>query len=198
MPKGKLIVFEGIDGSGKSTQIELLHSQLESSIVTRTFSSTALGREVEVLLKGLKPEKEVEALLFAAARLQTYRKYIKYPLGSGSNIICDRYLMDAYAYSCNSITRVGEDYIKSINGFIPLPDITFLLDIEPKEALDRLDRPRDHYEKQEFLSSVRDRYLSMSKSNIHNFKDQNWIVLDGSQPVNVVQSLVWAEIQKIL
>ena len=196
--KGKLIVFEGIDGSGKSTQIELLHSKLKPSLVSRTFSSTVLGKEVEDILKGLKPKKEVEALLFAAARLQTYKQEILPALDSGINVICDRYVMDAYAYSCNIRVGVNLDYIKEINVDLQTPDITFLLDIDPKESLNRLDRPKDHYEKEDFLQAVRQQYLDMSKYKIQYFKDQNWIVLDGSKPVNVLQSEIWQEVQKIL
>ena len=198
MTIGKLIVFEGIDGSGKSTQIELLHSQLKPSLVTRTFSSTVLGHEVEGILKGLKPKKEVEALLFAAARLETYKQAILPPLDSGYNIICDRYIMDAYAYSCNTRVGLNLDYIREINVGLQTPDITFLLDVDPKESLNRLDRPKDNYEKEEFLQAVRQQYLDMSKYKIQYFKDQNWIVLDGSRPIDVVQSLVWKEVQKIL
>ncbi len=196
--KGKLIVFEGIDGSGKSTQIELLHSQLKPSLVSRTFSSTVLGAEIEDILKGLKPKKEVEALLFAAARLQTYKQEILPRLKSGWTIICDRYLMDAYAYSCNSITGVSEEYISNINQELPYPDITFLLDIDPRRSLDRLDRPKDHYEKEEFLKAVRAQYKRMTKYPSQYFKDQNWIVLDGSKSINVLQSEIWQEVQKIL
>ncbi len=196
--KGKLIVFEGIDGSGKSTQIQLLKFQLEFTHIARTFSSTVLGAEIEDILKGLKPKTEVEALLFAAARLQTHRQYTLPMLYSGCNVICDRYIMDAYAYSCNSRVGLNPDYIKSINIGLDPPDITFLLDIDPKVALDRLNRPKDHYEKEEFLEAVRQQYLDMTKYRIQYFKDQNWVVLDGSQSVEEVQSLVWAEVQKIL
>ncbi len=69
---GKLIAFEGIDGSGKSTQVQLLFEQIGSWVdKSRTFSSTVLGREVEGILKGIRPQGKVEALLFAAARLNT-------------------------------------------------------------------------------------------------------------------------------
>ena len=165
---------------------------------SRTFSSTLLGSKVEDILKKVKPSKEVEALLFAAARLECYRNVIKPCLNVGSTVICDRYLMDAYAYSCNSMTGVSDDYIYKINMNYRSPDITFLLDMDPRLSLDRLDRPKDHYEKEDFLKSVREQYLIMVASKELYFKDQNWIVLDGSQPVNVIQSLVWDEVQKIL
>ncbi len=194
---GKLIVFEGIDGSGKSTQVDLVAKQLPA-IKARTLSNTVLGKEVEDLVKGIRQFPEVEALLFAAARLNTYREYTTNLLESGSHIVYDRYLMDAFAYSCNSRIGVDEKYVSVINIHIPNPDITFLLDIDPETALERLDRPIDHYEKVDFLRCVREEYLRCSAYPSQYFKDQNWVILDGSKPINVIQSLVWEEVQKIL
>ncbi len=200
---GKLIVFEGIDGSGKSTQVDLLFQQIGSRVdKSKTFSSTGLGSRVEVILKDLKPTREVEALLFAAARLHTYKKVIKPNLNIGTNVICDRYLMDAFAYSCNSITRVLEGFVMNINSDYRKPDITFLLDIDPEVSLDRIQGTKDHYEKVDFLRSVREKYLELTEPDPDDwsdyFKGQNWVILDGSKPVNVIQSLVWEEVQKIL
>ena len=146
----------------------------------------------------MKPSKEVEALLFAAARLNTYNVVIKPSLNIGTTVICDRYLMDAYAYSCNDKVGVTTQFISRINIGYRDPDITFLLDIDPEVSLERIQGSKDHYEKVDFLQSVRDTYLKMVKYPKLFLEGQNWIVLDGSKPINVIQSLVWEKVQKIL
>ncbi len=203
MTQGKLIVFEGIDGSGKSTQIELLSKQLDNSVVLRPLSSEPIGPQIDSIVKRFKPKGKTEALLYATTRRFTHDEYIV-PYLTWKNVICDRYLMDGFAYSCNRLTDLLDGFVIDINQELTKPDITFLLDIDPEVSLVRIKGPMDHFEKVDFLKAVREKYLELVSDSfdlddwIEIYKDQNWIVLDGSQSVEVLQSQIWEEVQKIM
>src|SRR3954469_8642143 len=138
------ITFEGIDGSGKSTQVELLRTALEAEgrevVATREPGGTPLGEEIRaLLLRGPEMGPWPEAALFAAARAELVERVIQPALERGADVICDRYIDSSLAYQGAArglgIERVLELNLQATRGL--LPDRTILLVIEPEEAMRR-------------------------------------------------------------
>ena len=145
MNKGIFISFEGIDGSGKSTQIELLYKYIVSKgyevLLTREPGGTPISEKIRSII--LDPENKeesgvTEALLYAAARAQLVSEKIKPALDAGQIVICDRFLDSSLAYQ--AYARGLGDEVRIINEFAvqgTLPDLTFFLDIDPEESVKR-------------------------------------------------------------
>lgn len=141
--KNKFITFEGIDGSGKSLQIEMLADYLTESgekiLVVREPGTTTIGEHVRNILMDKKNNimsYKTEALLFMAARAQLMQEKIIPALENNYTIICDRFIDSSVVYQ--GIGRgLGEKFIKELNKFVTEniePDITFFLDISPQNA----------------------------------------------------------------
>jgi dTMP kinase len=143
---GVFVVFEGGDGTGKSTQIRLLRSAVERvghlAVVTREPGGTHLGEQVRELLLSRTPEdmdERSEALLYAAARAQHVREVIVPALERGAVVLCDRYVDSSIAYQ-GAGRGLGEDAVAQLNRWATgalHPDLTVLLDIDPTEGLER-------------------------------------------------------------
>ena len=157
------VTFEGLDGSGKSTQAELLGAHLEAKgrdvVVTREPGGTELGEKVrELVLGGTKISPWAEAGLFAAARAELVSEVIGPALERKADVVCDRYLDSSLAYQGIArglgVDRVLALNIDAIRGI--LPDVTFLLLIDPEEAAQRAGSASDRIEREgaEFLRSV--------------------------------------------
>lgn len=144
--RGKLVTFEGCEGSGKSTQIRLLSEKLEKVgadfIVTREPGGSDVAEQIrKIILDGKNTAMcdECEALLYAAARVQHLKEIIVPALDAGKLVICDRYVDSSLAYQ-GAARGLGYDYIAEINSFALekyAPDITFFLNISPKAAFER-------------------------------------------------------------
>lgn len=164
------VTFEGIDGSGKSTQVELLARELERRgipfIVTREPGGTPLGANLRKLL--LEPEQTIEPitemLLMAADRAQHVEHVIRPALKAGSVVLCDRYVDSSVAYQ--GAAGVPVEQIRSVNHLATgglVPDITFLFDIDPGHTLrsgrsDRIEkRPRAYH------GAVREAFLRIAE-----------------------------------
>lgn len=144
--KGKLITFEGCEGSGKSTQLKLLAEKLDNLgvdyVMTREPGGSAIAEQIRaVILDGKNTAMcdECEALLYAASRVQLLKEVIVPALESGKLVICDRYVDSSLAYQ--GIARgLGEDFIASINAAALgkyAPNMTIFLDISPEDAFRR-------------------------------------------------------------
>lgn len=136
------MTLEGIDGSGKSTQADLLADALERSgrdvVRTREPGGTALGEAVrELLLDGAGAVSEAaEVLLFAAARAQLVRDVIAPALADGRWVVCDRFLDSSLAYQ-GGARGAGIDLVAEVNALAVgenMPDMTLLLSISPERA----------------------------------------------------------------
>lgn len=191
MDKGYFIVFEGIDGGGKSTQIKMLAEHLESN-----------GREVKLHMEPTKEAigsllwkymrskdrsftPETEALLFAADRIE-HGKDIEKALGEGKVIISDRYVHSSLAYQ--GAAGVDIEWMQSLNRHALKPDLVILLDIDPVKSLERVsDRSRTVFEESEYLKKVRSEYLRYAEAG-------ELEVVDASLPIEDVH----AEILKLL
>ena len=161
--KGVFIVFEGIDGSGKSTHIKKLANELRNSgyfvVETAEPSKDEIGSFIRRYARrndGRLPV-EVEALLFAADRRMHLKNVVEPALRKGHIVISDRYLHSTLAYQ--GAIGLELDWIRELNRFAIKPDLTLLLDILPKISLLRMKRKKTVFEVTDYLSKVRDIYL---------------------------------------
>src|SRR5437879_4142809 len=171
------ITFEGSEGCGKSTQVQLLATHLEilgiPFLVTREPGGTAIGESIRELLQfapqsaGMTPETEL--LLFEASRAQLVREVIKPALERGECIIADRFFDSTTVYQ-GVARKLDKKIVHQLNTFAVgdcVPDITFLLDVDLETTRARMKGPRrpDRMEQQadEFYEQVRDGYQELAK-----------------------------------
>ncbi|MGH3132919.1 MAG: dTMP kinase, partial [Gaiellaceae bacterium] len=149
------VTFGGLDGSGKTTQADLLRARLVSDgrevVDTREPGGTELGERIrELLLHGGHIEPWAEALLYAAARAQHVHELIRPALERGDTVICDRYIDSSVAYQGVArglgLERVLDLNLEAVGGL--LPDRTFVLAIDPAEIAARLRRDHDRLERE--------------------------------------------------
>jgi len=142
------VTFEGVDGSGKSTQAELLRDALAAEgrevVLTREPGGTELGERVrELVLNGPEMTPWAEAALFAAARAELVATVIRPALDRGADVIADRYVDSSLAYQ--GIARgVGIEHVLELNLHVVqglMPDLTVLLLLDPSEAGSRVAKP---------------------------------------------------------
>ena len=184
MSRGLFITFEGIDGCGKSTQIKLLSDHLGSTgnevVLLREPGGTVVGEKIRNVLLDKKNDgmdPVCELLLFEAARAQIVRELIRPALDDGKIVICDRFFDSTYAYQ-GYARELGAGMVKLLNLTATSglePDITFLLDIDPEEALKRRGIRGDGDDRMEalgigFQQKVRQGYLELAGSFDRVFK----------------------------
>lgn len=206
MTKGLFISFEGIDGVGKSTQLDLLVRYFEEigRTVCRTLEpgGTDLGREIRELLLHRKGEvaPRAEALLFAADRAHHVATLVRPALERGEVVVTDRYLDSSVAYQ-GSGRDLGFEQVRDLSLFAVdglLPHLTVLLDLDADKAAarrsntgaepDRLERA-----KTEFFETARQSYLTMAAA-----EPSRWLVLDAEQSVEAMQSKIRERVQGLL
>jgi dTMP kinase len=150
------VTFEGLDGSGKSTQAEFLRARLEadgeSVVMTREPGGTELGEQIrDLVLHGGHVAPWAEALLYAASRAQHVDEVIRPALDGGSWVICDRYVDSSVAYQGVArelgLERVLELNLVAVGGL--LPDRTFLLQLDPARVPARVGGKRDRLERED-------------------------------------------------
>jgi dTMP kinase len=197
----KFITFEGIEGSGKSTQVKKLHvfflEKNIDTILTREPGGTFVGEKIREILIDEKIEKleaKTELFLNFAARLEHVEKIIKPSLAQGKTVISDRFFDSTFAYQGNAFgldeTLIEDVKKMAISDFAP--DITFLIDVPVEAAFSRIQARADNnrYEKLgfDFHQKVRDGFLQLAKKN------PRIKVIDGTKN----QQEVFAEIIQIL
>ncbi|HVU37344.1 MAG TPA: dTMP kinase [Opitutales bacterium] len=205
--KSFFISFEGSEGSGKSTQIDLLATRLENEgynvVVTREPGGTEIGEEIRHLLKhaqsgqGMTPETEL--LLFAASRAQLVREVIVPALRAGKVILCDRFLDSTTVYQ-GVARRLSQDPVSIINRFAVgdiMPALTIVLDVPAETGLARARRrpselpDRLEQENIDFYQRVREGYLLLAREMPSRF-----LVVDGTQPSDKITDIIWHEFKR--
>jgi dTMP kinase len=181
---GLFLTFEGGEGAGKTTQIELLAMALRESgegrevLVTREPGGTRIGDALRNLLKhdpaGENLCPQAEFLLFAASRAQIVREVIHPHLERGGVVICDRFLDSSVVYQ-GLARALGRSVVEQINAFAvgeTLPDTTFFLDLPAEQGLRRITARTDHpagdrldRESLDFHENVRAGYLELAKEH---------------------------------
>ena len=193
--RGVFIVFEGIDGSGKSTHIKALADELRSQkysvLQTSEPSKDRIGnfirRYAERNDSRLTPE--TEALLFAADRFEHVKTIIEPALRRGRIVISDRYLYSSLAYQGAGGLEV--DWIREMNRFAPKPDLGILLDILPEFSLQRVNRRKTVFEVSDYLRKVRNIYLQLVEGG-------ELVRIDADKPRKAVQAEVFSLVQELL
>jgi dTMP kinase len=174
------VAVEGIDGSGKSTVIRLLAETLPRVYVTREPSGGPIGRLIrEWALRGGSIDPHVDALLFAADRIEHYRREIEPKLRENFLVVTERYVESSIAYQ--GAAGVSIEFVKYINSFVPRPDLTIILDVDPEIAIARIARRGgiEKFEHTTFLRRVREIYLRRAE-------EEGYPVVDASRPPDVV------------
>src|SRR2546425_3719010 len=199
------ITFEGSEGCGKSTQVQRLAARLEKLgipfLITREPGGTPIGESIRDLLQfapqsaGMTPETEL--FLFEASRSQLVREVIKPALESGKCVIADRFFDSTTVYQ-GVARKLDRKVVRQLNAFAVgdyIPDITFLLDVDPKTARARMQEPRrpDRMEQQtvEFYEQVRDGYQELAK-----WQRDRIVVIKGWQSPHDIEKEIWETLVK--
>jgi dTMP kinase len=200
LTRGRLIVLEGIDGSGTTTQTERLVAHLRqqgrTAVSTREPSGGPIGRLLrEVLLGqhrmpgGAPVDGRAMALLFAADRLDHLQREVEPTLTEGSDVVSDRYLMSSLAYQAEEADR---EWVALLARGVRPPDLTILLDIPVAVAAQRrllAGRPEERYDADSYLGRVADNYRRLARAA------EAAVILDGSASRDEVAVAVVAAVQ---
>lgn len=202
------IVFEGIDGAGTSTQINILKKSplADKFFFTTEPTDSPTGKFLRSMLKGdVKLNPKTSAYLFAADRCEHLwgtsgtNCGIEQKCNEGKIVISDRYLFSSLAYQ--SVT-CGDILPRKLNDFFPLPQLLFFFEIEPEISLTRIKQreTKEIYETVEFLKSTEERYKKIIEEyeNLETAKEMKIIRIDASQKKEKIADLIWNEISTIL
>lgn len=205
--KGIFITFEGLDGSGKTTQIELLNSFLKQSgfdvVVTREPGGTDIGNKIRKILldsKNIQMSYRAETLLFLASRAELVSKVIQPSLNQGKIVICDRFFDSTIAYQ-GIARQLGAEKILDMSLWATeniIPDLTFLLSIDVWECENRIKngkKKKDRIEKEEidFKSKIQEGYMQLAGKNKERF-----VIVDGCLDIESVFALVKSNTLRVL
>ena len=179
--KGKLITFEGAEGSGKSTQIQLALDYLKehhfSVVFVREPGGVKISEDIRRILLDVENKDmndQCETLLYMASRAQLVGEVIKPALAKGKIVLCDRYLDSTTAYQGYG-RGVDVKWIKLLGLFATHkinPDLTILFDIDAKLGLSRINREKDRIEKRDlnYHNRVRRGYLKIAQTEKKRIK----------------------------
>lgn len=197
MVRGVFICVEGLDGCGKTTQAKLLVRRLKrtcSAVYTCEPSSGEIGRFIKknYLHTDKRGSVEVEALLFAADRVEHVKNEVLPALGQGKIVVSDRYIYSSLAYQGAAGLDLG--WIESVNEHAVRPDLAVFIDVEPDIVIRRLKRKRSVMENLETQLKVREVYLKYVELG-------KLVRIDGNKPKRKVArdlaNLVKAHLAKI-
>lgn len=212
--RGVFITFEGIDGSGKSTQMQLVAERLRAAgvPVVETFEpgGTAIGRQIRrVLLDSANEEitARVELLLYFASRAQNVEEVIRPALAEGKIVLSDRFTDSTMVYQGFG-RGLGEEVVADLHRIACgelRPEMTVYLDIDPEKSLARArgrnlelfgeEAAETRMDEQSlaFYRKVREGYRTLATR-----EPDRWLVIDGSRDVEAVADDVWREVQSKL
>ncbi len=180
------VTLEGVDWSGKSTQAKLLAGWLEEQgrtvLATREPGGTPVAERVrELVLHGDEMSPWAEAALYAAARAENVAAVIRPALERGADVVCDRYLDSSVAYQ-GAGRGLGEQRVRELSLLVTgalLPDRTFVVELDPDEALRRAGSHHDRIERTgaDFMRRVADAYRALADA-----EPDRIVVVDGDRP----------------
>lgn len=205
MARLPFVTFEGSEGCGKSTQVQLLANRLDTAgvpfLITREPGGTAIGETIRELLQfapqsaGMTPETEL--LLFEASRAQLVREVIKPALERGECVIADRFFDSTTVYQ-GVARKLDKTIVRHLNAFAVagcIPEVTFLLDVDLETTRARMKGPRRpdrmEQERDEFYEKIRDGYLKFAKRQ----KDRV-VVIKGWESAADIANQIWEILSK--
>ncbi|KAJ7493241.1 thymidylate kinase [Mycena galericulata] len=188
--RGAFIAIEGLDRSGKTTQVATLQTRLETEgVPVKLFKfpdrTTTIGKMIDSYLRS-QSELDDRAihLLFSANRWELAAT-IEQLLISGTTVVCDRYAFSGVAFS--TAKGLSFDWCRSPDVSLPAPDITLFLDITPEKARERGGYGEERYEKEEMQRKVRDIFRQISSE----FDQMTWVTIDAGREREDVAEDVW-------
>ena len=192
--RGAFIVIEGLDGSGKTTQARLLVQKMQSShnaIYTTEPSRGKIGSFIRerCLYEEKRLDSAVEALLFAADRVEHVQNEVIPALNEGQLVVSDRYLYSSLAYQGSAGLNI--DWIDAINKHALKPDLAVFIDVAPEIVLKRLNRKKSVMETVETQKKVREIYMKFVANGA-------LIRIDGDMPINEVPEALHTRVLKFL
>ena len=199
MKKGKFIVFEGLDGSGQSTQIALLEQYLKNKgrkvFITSEPSNNVIGGLIRSILKShIKLSNTGVQLLYCADRAHHLEVDIVPALEAGIDVITSRFYFSTLAFgSLNNDVK----WLKALNEKFPDPDIAIFLKVPPKECMRRINGSRfrtELFEKEQKLTKAYKTYLKIAKDKDY----KSFVMVDGNRAVEQVAQDICNTIDKII
>lgn len=203
--KGPLLIsFEGVDGSGKSTQASLVKDRLQEMglpvVMYREPGGTPLSERIRTLL--LDPDLDInplaELLLFSAARAQLVNSVIQPALDNGSIVILDRFFDSTVAYQGAGRGILDQEWIREFNAVVTSnmsPDRTYYIAIQPEDAAARLGTSKDRMEQTglEFFQRVADGYEHIAQQEAGRV-----LRLDGKADIDAIHKQIWSDLLSAL
>lgn len=192
LPKGKIIVFEGIDKAGKTTQAKLLEKKLGSKCVRIDFPdySTPVGKEIKQFLDGKKnyPD-EVKMMLLSANRWEK-KGEIEKMVSKGTTVIMNRYYQSNLVYGISKGLKL--DWLLSLDKGMPKADLVIVIDIRPKTLVSRSKNVVDTFEKDlELIRRVKKNYRILANKF-------NWRIVEGERSADEVHGQVLRIVKKFV
>jgi dTMP kinase len=192
LPKGKIIVFEGIDKAGKTTQAKLLEKKLGSKCVRIDFPdySTPVGKEIKQFLDGKRDyPDEVKMILLSANRWEK-KIQIEKIVGKGTTIIMNRYYQSNLVYGISKGLKL--DWLLSLDEGMPKADLVIVIDINPTTLVRRSKNVVDTFEKDlALIRRVKKNYRILARK----FK---WHVIEGESSIDEVHDQVLGIVKKFV
>ena len=197
------IVIEGIDGAGKTTQLNELHRWMEARygrpvLTTGEPTNRPIGRLLkDALQRRVELDGICHALLFAADRIDHIKSEIESSMQRGIPVLCDRYFLSSFAYQWREMP--GElDWIESINARAIHPHLTLLIDAPAEVCMDRIHQARSDtelFENLETLRAIRGNYLELAR---RRETMDRIVIIDGARTPDVVQAEVRDRVEDVM
>jgi dTMP kinase len=202
-----LVTFEGIDGSGKSTQARRLDERLRregaDTLLVREPGGTDLSEEVRQILlrRELDVDPMAELLLFSAARAQLVAERVRPALEAGRIVLCDRFYDSTTAYQGAGRGVADPEWLQGLHHRVTgglVPDRTYLVELDPAEAQQRRSASGEPDDRMEaatngFYERVHHAYVSLAEAEPERF-----VRLDGTASIESLHAQIWADIARLL
>ncbi|MBI4210458.1 MAG: dTMP kinase [Candidatus Diapherotrites archaeon] len=202
--RGLFIVFDGLDGAGKGTALRGARSFLiakgipeEKMLVTAEPTGGLHGKKLrEMLSQQVNPEVNARQFLdlYIADRKEHTESEILPAISAGKIILCDRYKYSTFVYQ--GLQGIPLEKIRGLHAGMPVPDITFILDLPAETALERISRRkrREVFEEIGFMEKVRQGFLSLKRA----IPEENIVVVDASRSIRDVRGEINATLEKLI